>query len=214
MNYFLLGQVKGDTPRPRLKKNAVPSQNLPLPTHGRKPNIVQNQKREQRLLQRELRKDMPQLQVNASVVVKPNESAKKTKIEATVPEKRKSTFALLKPTSQLKNSVPLKVQQKNTQVNTTADNTIIRRLNVMDLLTTQNKLNAWTGIPTFILLRKIEKRVLAALPQKMDGNDLSVLECVVFYSAQNEIKFYLFDLNIRHNNFISFSTFYLNVAVY
>lgn len=73
--------------------------------------------------------------------------------------------------------IPKKMEEKGIQVNTLDDT--LPRMNVMDLLTTESKLNSWTGIPKFALLNTIVDCVCTAFPEEMDRTGLSVLERVL-----------------------------------
>lgn len=148
-----------------LKKAAVPSQNLPVASYSRRKNTAQNENRAQRLLNRNANQTKDSTKVNGVIAGKTNDSNQQLNDDRKI---AKSSFVNRQRTKSDKTSVKV--------------STVVSALpcvNVMDLLQTRNQLNAWTGIPTFFLLRKIEERVSLINPKAMEGIDLSLLECIV-----------------------------------
>lgn len=87
------------------------------------------------------------------------------------------TFITVEQALHLGVPVPKQMEEKGIQVNTLDDT--LPRMNVMDLLTTETKLNAWTGIPTFALLRAIEDSVCTGYPKEVEHPSLSVVERIL-----------------------------------
>lgn len=177
-----------------LLKTAVPSQNLPDAPHSRKKNKALIESRAKRLENRNAKlstdKLDPSPKVDQSIVVK-TEGANNKVIKAP-----KFTQVFIKQESIIPTTVvnpkptKLGISARRVPDQSTVDNPLTR-INVMDLLITRNKLNAWTGVQTFSLLRKIEKRVSLIHPNKIEGSDLSLLECIVlcFIRLKTKLSF-------------------------
>lgn len=166
-----------------LLKSAVPSQNLPAASHSRRKNTAQNEKRAQRLLNRSTQHSTDNsssngvMSSNGVIVKKPKESKKQANANQ---KTQNSTIVKSERTTSLDISIQKSIDETKVKINATESETdALPPVNVMDLLKTRNKLNAWTGIPTFFLLRKIEERVSAIHIKRTDGNDLSPLDCIV-----------------------------------
>lgn len=104
-----------------------------------------------------------------------NLQSTRTKLSAKE-KSQNSIFVKKEPTAQNAVSKQQNSDGKRENVNI---NTVHHTMNVMNLLKTRSKLNAWTGIQTFFLLHKIEERVSVIRPKVEGGNDLSVLESIL-----------------------------------
>lgn len=174
-DYLFIGRGIGDnTSKIVLLKTAVPSQNLPVASHGRRTNLVQNQNRTQRLLQRRMQQSLrPNTAVNQLTVEKSNKSDQNVQLDVK-PKIEKLSFEGLE---RIHMNISTVKKEEKRQIETTGDTK--HRINVMDFLASRTQLNAWTGIPTFFLLRKIEERVRSTNPKEIEVNGLSTMERIL-----------------------------------
>lgn len=154
-----------------LLKNAVPNQNLPAASHSRRKNTVQNESPAQRLLNRKAKQSKGDagVMVETSIDLKKQVNAKENANNSNLVNSKRTTYPVI--------SISKKSAERSVK-DSSVDNACIN-LNVMDLLKTRNKLNAWTGIQSFSLLRKIEERVSAMHPKIVEANELSLLEGIL-----------------------------------